>query len=463
MKIPLEHNQLPDYESNSKRTDVVIIGGSLSGLALQRELEKRGISHLVFESSPKGKSASIHYLTSKAAAESLGIGQEYKHAATLRKSITGYCRFDGGSDSLKAVESLNSDSKGVRDGFITFSLHELRQFLGSSPHILNGVPIVKLNRDDNKEWVVTTRDHQNYKSKIVINATGSRARVFQNYFQDTDIDVLKNRTVRACFGGVYPYFGYEDKLLFIDKFPTSSDLPMECAGWVMPLGNNLAEVIVGFETPLKDINTWHTSTLKELIMQYIQWFNQRGIRIDFDSRSEVVSGSFSEEFIDYRKLPQHPGLALFGESLGLNHPLNGYLIRNIATYSQVMTDQIEQYLHNNTWNPHQKLLQNSSINFGQQVALSRKKQKAALSGLGRAEATKRMQAMLIEFLGEDGLWEAIDNQVDFKLIIAGLLTKPKYIDAVFSLGIDYLKLILKDTIYRQELKLKIMKRLKIGS
>lgn len=446
-----------ELESYPRRTQVIIVGGSLSGLALHQELSRRGTDNLVFESAPVTKSPSIHYLTSQATARSLGLCSEYERAVSARVPITGYIRYDGTSPDLSPLESLDPDDQHrTRDGFVTFSLHELRQALGAGPNVLHGTPVIELHRQ-NGEWLVMSREGNQFTSKVIIDATGTRARVYHHLIGTKGLDALQGRAVRACFGGVYPFNGDENKLLFIDKFPTPPNLPRECAGWVMPLGGNKAEVVVGLETSLQNVSRWHTASLKYLIEAYIDWFNQRGIPIDFGKRQEVVSGTFSEGFVDYRKLPQIPGVALFGEALGLNHPLNGYLIRNIARYAQLMVDQIEQYLREGRWNPHEHLLQNSVTNFGLQHALSINKRLGAQEGLGRSRATRQIQSMLIEFIGKDGLWSAIDNGVNFKTIISGLLSKPKYADVILSIGLDYLKILLSHDIYFEELRLKIKK------
>ncbi len=293
-----------------------------------------------------------------------------------------------------------------------------------------------------------------------IDATGSRARVLSNLLGDETIqNAIQQRTVRACYGGVYPYDGPEDTLLFADRFPEDGDdIPREGAGWVMPLGNNLAEVVVGWETSLANISQWHTSKLNKLIGSYIRWFNDRGISIDFDKRGEVVSGSFSQGLLDYRSIPVVDGLAAFGESLGLNHPLNGYLIRNIEGYARVMADETQKYLNTGKWNPHSALVGTSPVNFGQQVTLSRRKMEGVLSGRGRSAATGKLQEFLVKSIGKDGLWEAIDGSIPISSVIAGLARHPQYASVVLTLGLDYINLLLQDGLYRNELREKIIYR-----
>ncbi|OGG16060.1 hypothetical protein A3D77_01970 [Candidatus Gottesmanbacteria bacterium RIFCSPHIGHO2_02_FULL_39_11] len=444
------------------KTPVVIVGGSLSGLTLSRELERRSLNHVVLEASKEPRSPSIHYLTSLYAATTLGLDPEYQEKAKDRKLITGYTRYDASAPGLVVREEVLPNSTR-KNGFVTFSLEELRYILGSkfNNHVLTGKSVCQVTNTDHR-WEVKTTHEDIITSDIVIDATGSRVRVLSNLLGNKIIqDSVGKRTVRACFGGVYPYHGSEDALLFADGFPALGEgIPKEGAGWVMPLGNGLAEVVVGWETTLIDIAKWHTPKLKHLIKAYVKWFNDRGIPIAFDKRQEVVSGSFSQGLLDYRSIPSESGVAAFGESLGLNQPLNGYLIRNIAGYAEIMADEIQRYLNTGKWNPHDMLIGSSPVNFGQQVALSKRKMEAALAGKGRSTATSRLQEFLIKSLHEDGLWNAIDSGIPPTKVMAGIVRNPKYVDIISILGLDYIRLLLTNVLYRKELKEKIIYRFK---
>lgn len=442
------------------RTPIVIVGGGLSGLALSRELHSRGMEHILLEASKAAQSPSIHYLTSPSAAASLDLTKEYQGATTNRKPITGYVRYDALSPGLTPLEKIvSSDTR--TNAFVTFSLAELREWLGKESRkcIYNGKSVCGLERS-NGNWITRTTQDDVITSQIVIDATGSRSRVLSNLLaQEIVSDAIKQRTVRACYGGVYPYGGSEDTLLFADRFPAGGkDMPREGAGWVLPLGNGLAEVVVGWETTLADIPHWHTAKLKNLLEAYIGWFNIRGIPIAFDKRQEVVSGSFSQGLLDYRSIPSEIGLSAFGESLGLNRPLNGYLIRDIAGYTRIMADEAQKYLDTGRWNPHNILVATSPVKFGQQVALSRRKMEGVISGNGRSAATGKLQEFLVKSIGADGLWEAIDKGVPLSKVIAGLARHPQYTRVISTLGWDYVKLLLQDGLYRKELKEKIVYR-----
>lgn len=434
------------------RTNVVVVGGGLSGLALHRELDSRNIDHIVLEASPAHKSPSIHFLTSKASAESLGIEHLFDGAGRSRTLITGYVRYDGTKPGLEPLELIKPDKS--RAGFVTLSLAELREALGGSTKILNATPAVGFEQQyDGVE--VTVRGGKKIRTKVVVDATGARAKIYRKMTGSES--PFERRIVRDCYGGVYPYNGPEDTLLFVDKFPNSDGLPPESAGWVMPLGDGMAEVVVGHETTLDKAGKWHQASLKHLIDDYISWFNERGIHINANERLEVISGTFSQGLVDFTSLPQLPGVALFGESLGLNHPLNGYLIRGIAHHARIMADEISKYLDSGSWHPHQNLVQQSKINYGSQVVLSERKQIASQNGDGRTEATLPVYQLLVDALGKEGLWEAIDNNVQFERILSGLLSNPnsKHFSTLLRLGIGYLKLLLKEDVYREELRLKL--------
>lgn len=445
-------------------TPIVIVGGGLSGLALSRELRSRAQEHVVLEASLATKSPSIHYLTSPSAAASLGLTDRYNEAATRRKPITGYVRFDALNPGLEPLEGIaSSDTRA--NGFVTFSLAELREWLGkeSNGQIYNGKSVSHMERSG-KNWITRTTQGDVITSQIVIDATGSRSRVLTRLLpSQTMSDTVSQRPVRACYGGIYPYGGSEDTLLFADRFTTAEkDLPQEAAGWVMPLGNGMAEVVVAWETPLADISNWYSPKLNNLLDAYIGWFNARGIPIASDKRQEVVSGSFSQGLLDYRSIPSEMGLSAFGESLGLNQPLNGYLIGNIAGYARVMADEAQQYLDTGKWDPHNSLVGTSPINFGQQVALGRRKIEGVVSGKGRSAATARLQEFLVKSIGADGLWDAIDGGIPFSKVIAGLIRHPQYVNEVSRIGVDYLKLLLQEDLYRNELKEKFVRHLSQG-
>lgn len=427
---------------------------------MSRELQSRGMEYVLLEASNAGKSPSINYLTSPSAAASLGLTKRYQEAAANRKPITGYVRYDASNPGLTPLEEIVSNDTRT-NGFVTFSLAELREWLGkeSGDHIYNGKSVCGLERS-NGNWITRTTHDDAITSQIVIDATGSQSRVLRNLLNEEIVsDAIKQRTIRACYGGVYPYGGSEDILLFADRFPAGGkEIPREGAGWVMPLGNGSAEVVVGWETTLADIPHWHTAKLKHLLEAYIRWFNIRGIPIAFDKRQEVVSGSFSQGLLDYRSIPSEMGISAFGESLGLNHPLNGYLIRNIAGYARIMADEAQKYLDTCRWNPHNILIATSPVNFGQQVTLSRRKMKGVISGSGRSAATGELQEFLVKSIGASGLWKAIDEGVPLSEVIAGLARHPQYAKVILTLGWDYAKLLLRDGLYRKELKEKIVYR-----
>jgi flavin-dependent dehydrogenase len=430
-------------------TPVLIIGGSLSGLTLSKSLSEHNIDHIVIEATKANKCASVHYLTSQSAAKELGLEEYYDEQLSHRKAITGYFRFDSTKSDLVPLEKVEPDND--RSGFATFSLAELRGWFKTP--IIDGTSVRAVSETNDSNWLSQTTDGKKISSKIVIDTTGARTHIVGSMINSIDIkQEVGNRIVRACYGGIYPYNGPENSLLFVDQFPiTDPSLPREGAGWVMPIGNGQAEVVVGWETKLADINKWRGYNTKILVQQYINWFNERGIVIDFNERHEVVSGFFSQELLNYHKIPKDKGIAVFGEALGLNHPLNGYLIKNIAGYAETMTKQIELFLKGEKWDPHNKLVGNSPINFGQQVAISRRKMEAAKNGIGRSAATRDLQEFLIKSIGYDGLWSAIDNGVPFVDLVKGLLQHPLYASTICSLGIDYAKILMNENLYRKEL------------
>lgn len=450
---------LKESEPFALGTPIVIVGGGLSGLALSRELRSRNQDHIVLEASLATKNPSIHYLTSPSTAASLGLTDQYNDAATRRKPITGYARYDALSPGLEILEGVKS-SETRANGFVTFSLSELSEWLGkeSKGYVYNGRSVCHLERSG-RNWITQTTQGDVITSQIVIDATGSRSRVLSGLIPPEIMsDTVNQRLARACYGGIYPYGGPEDTLLFADRFTIAGkDSPSEGAGWVMPLGNGMAEVVVAWETPLGNISNWRSPKLINLLEAYINWFNARGIPIGFDKRQEVVSGSFSQGLLDYRRIPSDVGLAAFGESLGLNQPLNGYLIGNIAGYARVMGDEAQKYLDTGKWDPHNSLVGTSPINFGQQVALGKRKMEGVMSGKGRSAATARLEEFLVKSLGADGLWDAIDGGIPPSKVIAGLIRHPQYVNGVTRIGVDYLKLLLNEDLYRNELKEKFVR------
>lgn len=323
-----------------KSHEVVIVGGGLSGLVLGNHLNLRGIDHLVIEASIPGKSPSIHYLTSKASANSLGIGSHYQDSLHQRTPITGYTRFNADHPGLWPSESLLPDGTN-RDGFVTFSIAQLREWLKPAvSNVMMGQSVVGIDPTPTREWCLETVKGEQLRTKVLIDATGASARMLAKVTPNA-YTIVNKRIVRACFGGVFPYLGPEDQLLFADNFSQYDDQPPEGAGWVMPLGGGQAEVVVGWETPLANVSAWRSPKLRDLLRNYIEWYNHRGIQIDYDRRTEVVSGSFSQGLLDYRRLPDpSKGFILFGEALGLNHPLNGYLINNIANYASTLANEV---------------------------------------------------------------------------------------------------------------------------
>jgi flavin-dependent dehydrogenase len=437
---------------------VVIVGGGLSGLVLGKELAQRNIPHAILEASPQGKYRSIHYLTSRATAESLGIASLYATLEKKRTPISGYIRYDGTQDGLISLEELAPDAN--RDGFVTISVADVRSsFISSETPIRMKTSVGKLSKTDKDTWLLTTSNGEIYESPLVIDATGARAKILQ-ISATVENSLVRNRLVRACFGGVFDYSGPENTLLFVDKFPKDDSIPTETAGWVMPLGNGKAEVVVGWEGKLKDIPIWHTPQITQLLDKYLDWFTQRGISIKKNSSTEVVSGYFAEEPLDFRRLPLDSGIIPFGEALGLNHPLNGYLIRNIKGFAAVMADQIQQRLVSGQWQPYKRLIGGSPINYGLQTVLRNEKIAGAHSEKGRSSATKDLQKFLVASLGTDGLWQAIDSGIPLGKIVKGLLSHPKYIGELYKLGKGYLQIMLKEPQYLEEIILKLTSKMR---
>lgn len=433
---------------------VTIVGGGLSGLALSREYTQRGIEHVVFEASPRGKNRAIHYLTSKDSATSLGLSDKYEEALKTREPITGYTLYDGKKDGLVPLESI-SPNKKTRDGFVTFSIAQIRDWLAEEGlPIERGKSVNKIERLDTNKLLVKTSTGDEYTTQVVVDATGARVKALQ-LAKTASPQLIGDRLVRYCYGGVFPYFGPEDQLLFVDKFP-SVNTSQEGAGWVMPLGENMAEVVVAWEGALKDKNAWHTSELPKLLSSYIEWFNSRGIEINPDGKTEVISGVYSEGLLDYRKLPITPGVIAFGEAIGLNHPANGYLINKIAQYAKIMAEETEGYLSTNKWQPYERLIGESPINYGLQHSHARRKIRANVSGEGRFTATGRLQNFLVASLGEDGFWALIDRKLPLDKILIGAIKHPQYIKEILTVSFLYVKELFRNRhLYLSELGLKI--------
>lgn len=449
-----------ECEPHTFKTSVLVVGGSLSGLVLSKSLQERCIDHIVVEAS-KDKNASIHYLTSLTAAQNLGLETQYHDHVSRRTPITGYSRLDGQAQGVVALEKV-APSQNRQNAFATFSLRELCEWI--TPHagpIISGASVSSVTTQEDNTWTSKTANGLTINSDIVIDATGARAHIVGNLLQSEAVNKKVNhRVVRACYGGVYSYEGPEDSLFFADRFPIiDPTLPREGAGWIMPLGNGLAEIVVGWETPFSEINHWRKANLRNLITHYIDWFNKRGIPIHMGNRKEVVSGFFSQELLDYRSIPHNKGIAVFGESLGLNHPLNGYLIRNISNYAHVMADEVTRFLVDKKWSPHDRLIGERSVNYGQQVALSRMKIEAVKTGSGRSAATAPLQEFLLKTIGENGLWEAIDNGVPLSTLIVGLLKNPQYTSKVAQIGLAYAKILWNEDLYRHELLQKLINRM----
>ncbi len=442
----LIHNETEPHFS----TPVIVVGGGLSGLVLGQRLTEAGVGHIILEASGPGKGQAIHYLTSKSTAASLGLLEQFEHAGSERVPITGYVRFDGRSDTLTPLEEL-PPSPG-REGFATFSIAQLRSWLPNA-NLRMDRSVSSMTQDNEGNWALSTSKGEKYKGEIIIDATGTRAKVLRMSGVISESDVA-NRPVRTCYGGVFSYDGPEDRLLFVDRFPTLDGISPEAAGWIMPLGNRLAEVVVGWEGSLRDGLNWRSGQISALLQAYIEWFNQRGVAIDPKSRTQVISGAFSEGLLDYRKIKKSNVVA-FGESAGLNHPLNGYLIGDISHYAEILTREIQAYLSQNNWHPYESLVRAGKINYGLERALGVRKTAGATSGEGRSSATRRLQELLLLSLGSDGLWQAIDSGVPLRSLVKGLLRHPQYSDEVVRLGWSYLQLLFeKDQLYLRELRLR---------
>lgn len=443
-----------------KETPVVIVGGGLSGLALSREYKQRGIEHVVFEASPLGKNQSIHYLTSRKSASSLGLSARYDEELQHREPITGFTVYDGLQEGLVPSEAL-SPRKETRDGFVTFSIAQIRDWLTEEGlPIHRGQSVKDVQELDSNRLLVKTARGDEYETRVVVDATGARAKVLQ-LANTVDPQLIADRLVRYCYGGVFSYSGPEDQLVFVDRFPNQKDMPQEGAGWIMPLGGGKAEVVVGLEGPLGDRTDWHTAKVPQLLSSYIEWVRSRGIEIDPNERTERVSGVYSEGLLDYRKLPLTPSVIAFGESTGLNHPVNGYLIDNIARYARIMAEETERYLSTNQWNPYMRLIGESPINYGLATSHIHRKIEAARRGEGKVHATGRLKDLLVTSLGEDGFWSVIDEGIPLGKLLLGVIKHPQYIDELAKIGMLYVGELFKNNhLHLSELGLKLKARLK---
>lgn len=452
--------QSPRKEVLRPHYPVTIVGGGLSGITLARYLTERNIDYLLVDAE-KNLTQSVHYLTTKEAAESLGLESEYGHQIDTREPITGYVRYDGSAPGLNVVESLDPDMNRPH-GFVTLSKQEIKERarLDKLP-LFEGMSLSQAGiNPENNHWNLQFRDGQSTATTILVDATGANARVAK-LTGLLDKEIFDNRKVRYCYGAEADYRGPENMLLFADKFPRQEGFgAQEGAGWIMPLGNGKAEIVVGWEGKMKDGGEWYRGKPNQLLQQYVNWFNERGIGIDLSSRTKVVSGIFAEEPLDFRKLKHNSNLLLFGESLGLNHPLNGYLISAIAENARIASIAIEHRLKGENWDPYGEMFAHSKIFYGPQVALSRRKTQGVISGEGRASATAKLQEFLVKCLSPDGIWEAIDKGVSIKTLLTGLLANPKYAPLILNIGFDYLSLLLGDDLYQRELWLKIKKGLR---
>lgn len=439
---------------------VAIVGGGLSGITLARQLTQKNIDYLLVDAE-KNFTQSVHYLTTKEAADSQGLEREYDNQTTSREPITGYARYDGSVPGLQAIEALDPD-RNRPHGFVTLSKQEIkdRARLDGVP-LVDGMSVARADMNpENGQWDLHFQNGASTAATILVDATGANAKVAK-LTGILDEHIFDNRKVRYCYGAEAAYEGPENMLLFADKFPKQEGVEArEGAGWIMPLGNGKAEIVVGWEGSMKDGGAWYRGKPNLLLQQYVNWFNERGIRIDLSARTSVVSGIFAQEPLDYQKLQPDSNLLLFGESFGLNHPLNGYLISSIAESAHIAAEEIEKRLQGGHWDPYTAMLSRSKIFYGPQVALSRRKTQAAISGEGRASATAKLQEFLVKCLSPDGIWEAIDTGVPIKSLLAGLLANPKYAPLVLNIGFDYLSLLLSEELYQKELWLKLTKGLR---
>lgn len=440
---------------------VVVVGGGLSGLALSREYTNRGIDHVVFEASPAGKDQSIHYLTSQQSANSLGLGGQFEDALSRRLPITGYTVFDGRQKGLVALESL-PPRRERPGGFATFSIGQIRDWLTTSQElpIQRGQAVKSVEVNAASNLLVKTAVGDEYQTRVVVDATGSRAKILQ-LAQIADPKLIGERLVRYCYGGVFPYAGPEDQLIFADQFPSPVDTPQERAGWIMPLGEGKAEVVVGMEGTLNDRSKWHTTGLPKLLSAYIEWFRDRGIEINPNGREEAISGVYSQELLDYRKLPVATGVVAFGESAGLNHPVNGYLIDGIARYAAIMADQTERYLETHKWDPYRQLVAESKVNYGLAQSHAKRKIAASESGEGRYTATTTIKDLITTEVGDDGYWKVIDHGIPVGSVLKSVIKHPRYVSELWKIGKLYAKeLMSSNGLYFSELGLKLKSKLR---
>ncbi len=447
-------------EALNNHYQVVIVGGGLSGITLARHLSKRGIDYLLVDSESGDRSQNVHYLTTRVAAESLGLQEEYNRQINSRVPITGYSRFDGGAADLQTLESLVPDANRP-GGFITLSKQDIKNRARvDGIRLASKMSLAEAHKNDTDIWDLKFQNGQSTSAAILVDATGARARVAK-LTGLIDDEIFNKRKIRYCYGANVQYNGPEDTLIFADRFPKQIDLgAQEGAGWIMPLGNGKAEIVVGWEGEMKDAGAWYRGQPLKLLQRYVDWFNERGIAIDASTRSEVISGVFSQQPLDYRKLKHDSNLLLFGEALGLNNPLNGYLISGIDGYAKIISEAIIKRLNGSRENPYEKIFAHSKTFFGPQMALSKRKTEGAISGVGRAAATAKLQEFLIANLSPDGLWDAIDKGVSIRNLLAGLITNPKYIPVVLSLGFDYISLLFSDDLFQKELWLKFKKGMK---
>lgn len=431
---------LSSPEENVIHHDVVIAGAGLSGLVLSRELEKRGVDYVVADSAPRSKGPVVHYLLSRAASENLGLSEYYNHRLLRGSAVTGYRRLNYDAHGLEPLEQVVPNS--MRDGFVVVSIQELKEIWASQLNIRFADPIVALELNERNLWKVDMRSRTKFTSKCVIDATGQDAHLGKLIGRDAA------KPQRQCYGGVFEYGGPINELLFLDRMQNVGNRPPETAGWIMPVGDGTAEIIIAHELD-GGMSGWRDPQLRSTLADYIEWFNKRGIQIG--ERISTISGNFAQGLPKYSSVLTTDGFSLFGEALGLNHPLNGYLIHEIQDHAVNMADEIIRFLATGRWDPHRAMVGKSPVKYGLEKSLGNIKTRSAQAGEGRSKPLAPLHKALSSALGEDGLWRAIDHGVEANLILLEASRNPNLAGFLVRLASEYLRLLVDHSQYRDEI------------
>lgn len=321
-------------ESRIADIDVLVVGAGLTGLALAKVMDGRGVDYrLVDTRTGPWAFKRAMYLVSLKIARQWDLGENYGKGA---QRIAGYVEYE--AETGQVVDRLGPILSDERIGYIPVSQYRMEKSLrrgGINDNIFWGTTVQELGEEKSGVDVVTNRG--NIRAKLVVDATGHSAAVTKMAGKREG-----EYLIRALRGGSCRVDGHDPGLIHFVKGLKDNE-----GNWMVPLGRSGAEVVAGQVMPISSAKEWWDRHSELALQRLVDWYSERlGIVISLPKNS----GENMAFRVDPASASQFKGLVIpSGEAAGLNSPFHGQLIDVLLLYSRMMASEIVKAKEAGEW------------------------------------------------------------------------------------------------------------------